>query len=67
MNRMIDEYMCHDPKQILEDVEQEAYNRGYNDCASLNQFFRRQNILAITHTIVAVTFFLIGILYAINK
>lgn len=57
----------HYDQQMLEDVEQEAYNRGYMDCAALNKFFRRQNILAITHSIVAVTFFLIGILYAINK
>ena len=54
-------------RQMLEDIEQEAYNRGYMDCAALNKFFKRQNILAITHTITAITFFLVGILYAINK
>jgi len=54
-------------RQMLEDLEEQAYNRGYMDCASLNKFFKRQNILAITHSVVAITFFLIGILYATNK
>ena len=66
MNRMIDEYMCHDPRptiQDLEEVEEQAYVRGYMDCESLNNFYKKKHVLFITHSVVAIVFLIIGILF----
>lgn len=52
--------------QDLEDVEQEAYIRGYTDAETVHNFFNKRIILGITHTIVAIVFFIMGLLYTTN-
>jgi len=50
-------------RQQIEDLEQESYNRGYMDCEYLNNFFKRKIVLTVTHSIVAIVFFIMGLLY----
>ncbi len=66
MNRILDAYMCHDPKitiKDLEDVEQEAYSRGYLDAETINEFYKSKIVLLISHTVIATVFFIMGLLY----
>jgi hypothetical protein len=66
MNRMLDEYMCHEPTitlKDLENVEEQAYTRGYMDCEYLSNFYKKKHVLFLTHAAVAIVFLIIGILF----
>lgn len=49
-------------QQDLEDVEQQAYARGYSDCEACGNFVRNKCAMAITHAIVAIVALVVGAL-----
>jgi ElaB/YqjD/DUF883 family membrane-anchored ribosome-binding protein len=50
-------------RQDLEDIEEQAYCRGYSDCEVCVKFVRSKQWMIITHTIAAVVAFIIGVLF----